>query len=274
MSMGRRTSGSALLELSGKGSMTRSTAGSTGLWGQAIPPSGIRRGRVELCWSGAPRRQGLGIPCLPPGCPCLLRGRLNIPEKCGPSSAPGHGGFLVLVSFLGALLVLTAHGMLEPSFSSTSLLAVSSCVTGCCSRSTGYWISGQMTFRKNFSLHLHARSARFAWLDSGYMVHLFLALGKSSHIFYVGVDLLPEVHSLFFSIFADWRRVHSYCFWLNFPLVACSHLEVWTSSLRAHVPGEAENGRFLFAFCGLFGALNQLECRGREAVHRHCLHCN
>ena len=64
------------------------------------------------------------------------------------------------------------------------------------------------------------------------------------------------------------------CFWLQFPLVTGSHLDGWTLSLRANVPGEAEDGRFLAAFCGLFGALHQLECRGREAVHRHCLHVN
>ena len=31
--------------------------------------------------AGASRRQGLGIPWLPPVCPCLLRGRLKIPEN-------------------------------------------------------------------------------------------------------------------------------------------------------------------------------------------------
>ena len=82
-------------------------------------------------------RQGLGIRWLPPGCPCLLRCRLNIPEERGPSFAPVH------VWLPGVRLVPRCAARADRKwkggtfFLSDVALAVSSCLSGCCLRSTG-----------------------------------------------------------------------------------------------------------------------------------------
>ena len=174
----------------------------------------------------------------------------------------------VYVSFLGLLLVLFALGYVGHYF---FVVLVSGrlflCVLGCL-RSPGYWIPGEMaqsteTHGNISSLFLRPRAARMAWLDSGYMLRRLLASGRLRTFSTFRWTRILRCCSLFSSVV---RRSGEVC---TVDASACSSWPAQFARDELMYMAMQKMDGFL-PHCVLFRALHQLECRGREAVHRHC----
>ena len=209
-----------------------------------------------LAGAGASRRQGLGIPWLPLSpAPAFSRAgeryrRVVACPSCGSSRWPAgvchvprcvaravrtwtSGSFFLYVFFSGRHFVCVLVSLEEY-------------------RVLGFWgdDASTETLWKNFPHFLRPCAARDAWLDSGYMVRLFLAHGRISHIIYVEVDSDPQVHSLLLSIHAEWRSVHSLMLQVAVSarrLLALGNLDITTSSPRTWQKQRMDGFGALFA---------------------------
>ena len=179
-----------------------------------VTSSGTRRGSAEPCFAGGARGQGLGIRWPLLGCPCRLRGKLNILESTVSSSRTSGWGPVVhavagsaargclrwrwknstyflreggLWIFLGALV----SGSHSPRCSYVSLwLLVEEFHTPAARRGNLDIISRNPSFSAGVSFH------RNAWLDSEYMSCVCSRmLLDVSPTFHVKVYLDPEVDS-------------------------------------------------------------------------------